>query len=260
MSLTMMALRICAVEALKAAGTLVGDNVLDSEIAPIDMTADGRMRTSQDAPFIAVYTDGATSSDLQNTGLRSNGQVDLVFSYGVSRAMQKSNKQTGQAEIIDGIPVTDAHFEAVMDVLGVQISRVLVDPDNEWAQVLSELVLEWSSKEQLRSGSKIDAVRVAAGQLKFSVQTVADPYLGQVIAPATPWGRFLALLEQEGLTQLELFRSALGVPAEGLYPPFEQLLGAPTCDVNSMLLYTFGGAPKTATVVDSDPLEGPSDV
>ena len=78
MSLTMMALRIAAVQALKAGGTLVGDNVLDSQISAIDQTADGQLRSDQQRPFIAVYTDAAKSQDLGQTGLRSNGRVAQI--------------------------------------------------------------------------------------------------------------------------------------------------------------------------------------
>ena len=56
MSLTMMALRIAAVEALKAGGTMVGTNVLDSQISAIDQTVDGDLKTDQKRPFIAVYS------------------------------------------------------------------------------------------------------------------------------------------------------------------------------------------------------------
>ncbi|MEC8575564.1 MAG: hypothetical protein VXZ09_18200, partial [Pseudomonadota bacterium] len=160
MSLTMMAIRICAVEALKAAGTLVGEQVLDSEIAPIDVAADGVLRSSRDAPFVAVYTDGAKAAQLGQSGVRSNGMVDLVFSYGVSRAMARSNKETGASEILEGIPATDAAFEATMDILAVQISRALTDGQNPWAQVLGAFVTSWESKEQLRSGTKVDSVRI----------------------------------------------------------------------------------------------------
>ena len=92
MSITMMALRICAVQALKSAGTLVGENVLDSQIAALDMTADGQLKTGQDAPFIAVYSDAAKAADMGHSGLRANGAVTLTFNFGVTVAMAETDR------------------------------------------------------------------------------------------------------------------------------------------------------------------------
>lgn len=259
MSLTMMAIRICAVEALKAAGTLVGEQVLDSEIAPIDVAADGVLRSSRDAPFVAVYTDGAKAAQLGQSGVRSNGMVDLVFSYGVSRAMARSNKETGASEILEGIPATDAAFEATMDILAVQISRALTDGQNPWAQVLGAFVTSWESKEQLRSGTKVDSVRIAAGQLRFSVTVVADPAQGAARPPGGPWADFLQLATQAGIRQLPLIEAALGVEQAEPYPPYEQLLAMTTRVAESLQLYSFGGAPRSAGIVLPDFSEGTAD-
>lgn len=66
MSLIRIAARMAAVRALRGR-TLVGDNVLDSQIGALDVGADGELRTEEDKPFISVYTHGKTTA----TGLRA---------------------------------------------------------------------------------------------------------------------------------------------------------------------------------------------
>lgn len=250
MSLTMMALRIAAVQALKAGGTLVGDNVLDSQISAIDQTADGRLRSDQQRPFIAVYTDAAKAQDLGQTGLRSNGRVDIVFNCGVSVTMAETNKETGETQIVDLFPATDANLEAVLDALDVQISRVLTDLDNPWAQVFGDFVQAYVAKEHVRSSSSAENVRLAAGQTKLTVDVFADPRHGQPLAEGGPWPRFMALMAEHGVPQLALFQQLMGDPVSGAYEEFERLTGMTTRDAQSLRLYTFGGVPRDVVVTD----------
>lgn len=251
MSLTMMALRIAAVQALKAGGTLVGDNVLDSQISAIDQTADGQLRSDQQRPFIAVYTDAAKAQDLGQTGLRSNGRVDIMFNCGVSVTMAETNKETGETQIVDLFPATDANLEAVLDALDVQISRVLTDPDNPWAQVFGDFVQAYVAKEHVRSSSSAENVRLAAGQTKLTVDVFADPRHGQPLAEGGPWPRFMALMAEHGVPQLALFQQLVGDPVSGAYEEFERLTGMTTRDAQSLRLYTFGGVPRDVVVTDA---------
>lgn len=250
MSLTMMAMRIAAVQALKAGGTLVGDNVLDSQISAIDQTAGGQLSSDQQRPFIAVYTDAAKAQDLGQTGLRSNGRVDIMFNCGVSVTMAETNKETGETQIVDLFQATDANLEAVLDALDVQISRVLTDPDNPWAQVFGDFVQAYVAKAHVRSSSSAENVRLAAGQTKLTVDVFADPRHGQPLAEGGPWPRFMALMAAHGLPQLALFQQLLGDPVSGAYEEFERLTGMTTRDAQSLRLYTFGGLPRDVVVTD----------
>lgn len=249
MSLTMMALRIAAVEALKAGGTLVGSNVLDSQISAIDQTVDGALQTDQQRPFIAVYSDNAKADDLGATGLRANGIIELTFNCGVSLTMGELNKDTGVSEIIEGLPSTDAQFEAILDIVGCQICRVLSDASNPWAQVFGNLCM-LVSKSQVRSSSAVDKVRLACGQVKLVVEAYADPPLGQTFAEGSHWPGFLALMEQHGLKQLALFQLMLGQPGATEYPDFEALTGMTSRDAASLRLYSFEGVPAATRIED----------
>lgn len=257
MSLTMMALRISAVWALRAGGTLVGDNVLDSQISAIDQTADGRLRSDQQHPFIAVYTDAAKAGDLGQAGLRSNGRVDILFNCGVALTMAQTDKDTGEASIVEGFPATDAHFEAVLDVLDVQIGRVLSDPDNPWAQVFGDFVQAYVAKEHVRSGSAAENVRLAAGQTRLTVDVFADPRLGQPLMEGGPWSRFMALMEEHHVPQRALFRQLLGDASAGTYPDFERLAGMSVRDAETLRLYSFASVPRDVVVSEITDEAGP---
>jgi len=250
MSLTSMALRIAAVQALKAGGTLVGSNVLDSQIAAIDHTADGKLSSDQEHPFIAVYSDAARAMDLGSTGLRSNGQIELLFNFGVSMTMARTDKENG-ASVVSGLPATDPHFEALLDMISLQIARVLVDPDNAWAQVFGGFVTSYLVKEQARSRSNVDRARQAAGQIKLTVAAFADPIHGQPLAEGGPWAAFMQLAETDGLSQLALFQAALGDASIGPYAEFERLTGVTSSDAKSLLLYSYGGVPEAIIITEA---------
>lgn len=250
MSLMMMALRISAIQALKAADTIVQGNVLDSQIAAFDQTADGQLRTDVQRPFIAVYTDAAKSQEISSTstGLRANGAVEILFNSGVTLTMAETDAETGVSEIIEGLPATDAHFEAVLDVIDVQIARALSDPENPWAQVFSDFVQSYVSKELVRSSSAVGSVRLAAGQTKLTVEVLADPKKGQVFQPESPWTRLLSLMEAASMPELALFQLLLEGGAVGDYAEFEQLTGMSARDAASLGLYAFDGVAKTVEV------------
>ncbi len=247
MSLTMMAMRIAAVEALKAGGTLVGENVLDSQISAIDQTVDGGLRTDQKRPFIAVYSDAAKASDLGRTGLRANGQVELTFNCGVSLTMGQTDKVSGVTEIIEGLPATDAQFEAILDIVGCQICRVLSDPDNPWAQIFGSFG-QVISKAQIRSSNVAESVRLACGQLKLIVDAYADPPLGQEFSEGSHWPSFMALMADHDIEQLGLFQQLLGQPTETPYPNLEALTGMTSRDATSLRVYSFDSVPAVSVL------------
>ncbi|EEE36233.1 hypothetical protein RKLH11_66 [Rhodobacteraceae bacterium KLH11] len=255
MSLTMMALRISAIQALKAGKTLVGDSVLDSQISVFDQTADGSLSTKVERPFIAVYTDSAKSEDLEHSGLRANGMVEMLFNCGVSMTMAQTNKETGETYILQELPATDANFEAVLDVLGVQIGRALSNPDNEWAQVFGNFVKSYGAKECVRSSSTADNVRLAAAQIKLTVEVFADPIHGQELSDQSPWRRFLSLMERDAIRQLTLFQDLLGVADPATVFDYERLTGMTVQTVEDLRLGGFEGVARTGELTEVEDSE-----
>lgn len=248
MSLAMMALRVCAVQALKSGNTLVKGNVLDSEISAIDVTSDGKLRSDEKLPFIAVYTDAAKATDLEQSGLRSNGVVDLVFNTGISAAMTETNKETGESRIVELFPATDANLEAILDAIEVQITRTLTDPNNKWAQMFGDFIKGYVAKEHVRSSSAADSVRIAAGQTRISVEVYADHPATAPLPAGGIWARFLDLLAQDNHPQQVLFQQLISGSPETAYPDFETLIGLTSSDAAALRLYTFDGVPRSAVI------------
>lgn len=251
MSLAMMALRIAAVQALKGA-TLVGGNVLDSEIAALDLTANGALKTDQEKPFIAIYTEGANVGDTRLTGLRSNGAIEVVFNFGIAASMTVSDPENGLA-VVEGYPGTDANFEMLLDAISCQICRALVDPENAWAQVWTDLVQEVVAKVQRRNSTS-DRVRMAAGQVVLTVNALADPLDDRVLQGDGPWKRLVDLAATDGLPQAALLSDLIGAQNVDLYDRYESLLGLSGRDAASLKLYDYAdvGLSGTVTEVASD--------
>lgn len=178
MSLVRIALRICAVQALRGK-TLVGDNVLDSEIGALETTADGALKTTKDRPFISVYTDDSKVKDGHD--LRSfcqNGQIEIVFEAGIATPHLVTNDDTDQTEVMNGLPATDAAFEFHLDMVMRQIGGALTDPKNEWAEIFRNLIVSNASYQRSRISGDTNGVRLAAHQLRVTANIVADPSIG----------------------------------------------------------------------------------
>lgn len=240
MSAVKLAMRIAAVEALKSAGTLVGDDVFDSRIAPFDVTAKGSMSTKQPRPFVVVYTDASKASLDGSTGPRANGMVDITFIIAVAASMATTNKETGEREIVTGIAATDEYLEAMLDVIGVQILRALVDEANPWAQAYRGFVRSDEVKEETRVNSADGSGRLAAAQIKLTVSVFADPPAGQVLAEGSPWAQLFALMEAGGMVKpLALLQGLLdGTPGA---VTVEKLTGMTGQDAEALILHDVAG-------------------
>lgn len=192
MSLIRIAARIAAVEALKGR-TLVGDNVLDSEIGAIDIGADGSARTDEDRPFIAVYTDAGAASDITLRSLLVNGPTELLFESGITAAMTETDPVTDESKIIGvGIPATDRAFEFYLDIIARQIGDALTDPDNEWGQIFMGLSHKLTSVKRARTSGDGSGQRLAGQQISVTADLLPDPVRGKAIADTHPLAVFFA--------------------------------------------------------------------
>lgn len=195
MSLIRIAARIAAVQALKG-NTLVGDNVLDSEIGALDVTADGDVRTDEDKPFITVYTDTGTTKNA-NGELRAmlmNGETEFLFEAGITAAHTETDQETGESTLIGiGIPATDSAFEFHLDMVARQIGDALTDPENAWADVFRKFTRSFIAVERMRVSNDNQGVRLAAQQVKITVDLIVDPPRGVALNAAHPLAVFFAL-------------------------------------------------------------------
>lgn len=192
MSLTRIAARIAAVQALKGR-TMVGDNVLDSQIGALDVAADGSLRSDEDRPFISVYTDAAKSENNNLRAFVANGIVEFLFEAGVTAAMQTLDPDTDESVIYPGIPGTDASMEFMLDIVMRQIGDALTDPDNEWAEIFRSFQMHEGTIERARTSNDNSGLRLAAQQLKLTVELFADPIARAPLKDRAPLAKFFAM-------------------------------------------------------------------
>ncbi len=183
------ALRIATIEALKGK-TLVGQNVLDSEIGALDVAADGRIRSDQEKPWIAVYTDAAKAEEcLELRALYRSGITALTIETGITGAMTVTDPETGACEVMPGLRATDRALEFYLDCVGRQIATALSDPLNSWSEVWRALSSRIVRIERKRTSDETSGTRIAAHQLVVMVDLLPDPVFGDPIAPTSIWAR-----------------------------------------------------------------------
>lgn len=209
------ALRMAAVEALRSK-TLVGDNVLDSEIGALDVAADGALRTNEDKPFIAVYTEASRAEGsmlLEQRALHRSGSIEIVFEFGVTAAMLTTDPETGESVVVPGLPMTDRAIEFYLDCVGRQIVNALTDPSDAWAELfraLSSRITKIDRRRAMASGDT--ATRMAAHQLVIAVDLLSDPIYGEELSGV--WVRFFDKLDESTdpviVTKAALLRSLIG--------------------------------------------------
>lgn len=215
--LARIALRIATIEALKG-NTLVGDNVLDSQIGALEVAADGSFRTDQEAPFISIYTDGSkASSGIDLRSLHKSGMTELTIEAGITAAMTQTDPKTGVSTIVGiGLPATDPAMEFLLDCVGRQISTALSDPLNEWAEIWRGLSSGIQAIERKRASDAESGVRIAAHQLVISQDLLPDPMFGVAFADTSIWAKFFAKMTADAHPYLPVLQSLLGSPDDVL--------------------------------------------
>jgi hypothetical protein len=170
--------------------TLVGDNVLDSEITALDADADGNLTTDQQKPFVTVYTHTATDAAGGDRSLHRSGMTELVIEVAVAATMVYRNDD-GDKEVAAGIPATDSAFEFFLDVVAKQITNALSDPRDAWAEIWRGLSSSIEKIERKRTSDATGA-RIAAHQIVMTLNLLPDPVFGEPVAPTSIWARFFA--------------------------------------------------------------------
>lgn len=206
-----IALRVAAVEALKGK-TLVGDNVLDSQIGAIDVGADGSIRTDQQKPFISIYVDGGKVEERQPIrALHMNGMSELAIEIGISAAMTETDEETGVSTVVGiGIPATDPALEFFLDVVGRQVVNALTDPKGEWAEIWRRLSSNMIKIERKRASDLASGTRIAAHQLVLTLDLLPDPVFGEPVAPTSVWASLFAKMESADHPFLPAMQSLIG--------------------------------------------------
>lgn len=211
--LARIALRVAAIAALKGR-TLVGENVLDSQIGALDVAADGSIRTDQEKPFVSVYVEGSKIEDhLDLRALHRSGPTEFMVEIGITATMTETDSETGESKVIGiGIPATDPALEFYLDVVGRQIVNALTDPRNEWAEIWRGLSSSAIKIERKRTSDAASGTRIAAHQLVVTLDLLPDPVFGEPVAPTSIWAKLFAKMEAEDHPFLQPMRELVGSP------------------------------------------------
>lgn len=266
MSIMRIALRIAAVQALKGQ-TLVLGNILDSAIGSLEVNDDGTFRTDKDAPFITVYTDSASTKDydIAARSMSVNGATDIVFEAGITGAMTQTDPATDETVLVGiGIPATDTGMEFQLDMVIRQIGDALTDPENEWAEIYRGFISRLLRIDRARTAST-EGMRLAAHQLRLTVEILPDPPKGSALAATSALARFFAKAEQladdDVQTQIAMMKAQLSAGALSWHEPLRRF-GLTRPDADAMLVTPVEGAENDIAIgeiapADSQPT-GPS--
>lgn len=252
MSLTRIAARIAAVYALRGQ-TLVGDNVLDSQIGALDITVAGDIETEQERPFIAVYTDAAKSDDTVLRSWVDNGPTEFLIEMGVTSKHVATDPDTGESAVFPGIPGTDDAFEFLLDVVARQVGDTLTNPENEWAEIFRKFLRSIDRIERARTSGDGSGVRLAAQQIKVTGNLVADPVRGVELKPGSPMAMFFA--KAETVPELAAMVALMQAQITGTEYDWQTALrryGITKSEGDAMLLTTVEGAESDVRLVTVD--------
>lgn len=263
--LARIALRIATIQALKGK-TLVGDNVLDSEITALDTDADGNLTSDQQRPFITVYTgDSKAEGGREIRSLHKSGPTELIIETAIAATMTYRN-EAGEKEVAAGVAATDDAFEFFLDVVGRQIANALSDPQDAWAEVWRSLSTSVTKIERKRT-SDASGARIAAHQLVITLDLLPDPVYGEPLAPTSTWAKLFSKLEEPTLpnpdmgpenpeatefimdpdisARVELMRSLIGPTSDINAMQVRRRFGLTEREAEAMLLTPQAGADVT---------------
>lgn len=189
-----LALRICAVEALKG-NTRIGENIHNSRHGALDIAAGGEIKTNQDEPFIAVYTETSIDKNPNSFTLRANKNLDFIFEFAITQSMSVTDED-GVSRIVSYIPDTDEGMEIYLDLVGTDISAALRNDKNEWADLWRRFAGSIVEVEYKRVSSEMNGTSLAAHQLRLCLNALPDPVLGEEIKQDSVWAKFIELLNK----------------------------------------------------------------
>jgi len=190
MSLTALAVRICAIQALRGA-TLAGTRVKDSALTPLDLTdhADA-------APVITVATDEGALDARGRDLLNSDRTLELIVELACAASVTVPLDDGEGTEQHVVIPHTDGGLEAVLDIMGRQVDRAFL-AGNEWSDLLRTFIDGFERVTLRRGAGSEKGVRFAAHQIVYSCKVMAEPPFAPV-EPGSVWDRFLVALRGLG--------------------------------------------------------------
>lgn len=239
MSLYRLVTRLAVVSALnnymqRPFPTLVGPNVFDSKIEPVEDMAKDRA-----FPCCVVYTDYDKDHWTKGSKVHSDRLLSLTFELLIVQAKQVQ----GQNAYKLSTPYTDSEIESTLDVLETQIYRALT-AGTEASDAFNFLCPSYTNVISRRGSSTEGGHRLAARQVTLEMKALREPASGTIPAPI---GALLDRLEafSDYADRMPDIRAMLEDPAA--YTDFERVMR--TLGYTRDLTMRLGGAPDGAAVL-----------
>ncbi|MCR6673234.1 hypothetical protein [Devosia ginsengisoli] len=213
MSIVSLALRISAVRALQAAGTIAGaSRVFDSAVMPID-----KLVSASPEPFISISTEDEVDTPAGRDIFAGSRSIDFVIETAITKTVKLPAGQTpgdSPEEISIAVVDTDGNLEMMLAVLGRQITACLWGRGGgAWGDVFRSLAGTIREHRSRRGLPASDGQRFAARQTIFSIQPIAEPAFASELCVGTPLAAFLSAVEAD--TELAPMAPAIRHAIEG---------------------------------------------
>lgn len=164
--------------------TIAERRVMDSTLTSLDTALEKAPK-----PIVIVYTDDSEFAPEGKELWGGQDKTTIVLVIAVAGAI------TIDGETQFSFPVTDHTTEMGLDFLERQIQTVLMDPDNEWAELWRNIVVKVTKWKSIRGSSTKEGVRFAARQISIEVETIHDPVPGAPLQGT--WADLVARIEAD---------------------------------------------------------------
>jgi hypothetical protein len=187
MSLSVNALRICAVMALDSA-TSAGGRVSDSVVDPRSLLGEDA------APSVVVLAEKGKRAIEGRDILASDHCVEMAIEIFVAKATVVQGVRADDTTYSVEYPATDAGHEARLHRLAYEIDSVLTGDAGPWAEMWRRFAVKFSDEsEWVRGGDADHGRRFNALRITYPVDVIADPIRGAPLPEI--WEDFLSLME-----------------------------------------------------------------
>lgn len=189
MSLVAYAVRTCLWRALHGS-TMAGERVYDSAVTAIEDLVNQDPR-----PFIVISTDDDESEHDGHQLADGTRKLDVVIEIAVGSVANVGTATAPDYALV--LASSDDGFEAVVDFLGRQVTRVAQVSQNPFAEIFRALTP--GSKKVTRKRGAGTTPRFAARQIVLTCGTVSEPPFGE--APDGEWARLVETMQADEYLQ-----------------------------------------------------------
>lgn len=246
MSLSVAALRLCAVKSIVGA-TSVGGLVFDSVVDPVDLIGD------KPQPSIIVYADAGTFNVKDASLFEAAQNVDLTIEQFIGSAVTV-DAGTDQSRVELRVAEKDAAHEDYLRALSYEVKKALLRRDGVspwpdlfrrfWVRGAQDNLSQWDRGANSEHGSRFAFLRTV-----YRLETVDDPVPGAPLPQL--WTDLLAAMAADAdlAATADWWRALIVTPAAPTWRQAQEQLG-----LTDAATAALGEAPVSGTLDDPLPV------